>query len=70
MLEEEGCLEVFLSLIGADGRKKPFEVRACVGEGVKGGREDGREGGRKAGGAEKGILERSVARVRERRKER
>ena len=32
MLEEEGCLEVFLSLIGADGRKKPFEVRACLGE--------------------------------------
>jgi hypothetical protein len=46
MLEEEGCLEVFLSLIGADGRKKPFEVRACMGEGdegVKGGKEEGRK---------------------------
>lgn len=45
MLDEEGCLEVFLSLIGADGRKKPFEVRACPGEG-----EDGVEGRREEGG--------------------
>ena len=32
MFEDEGCLEVFLSLIGADGRKKPFEVRTYIAE--------------------------------------
>ena len=38
MFEEEGCLEVFLSLVGADGRRKPFEVRTHREEVRKGGR--------------------------------